>query len=76
MDIPIIIKDLDTNQYQCYICTQTLNTIVDLKIHTLSKHPEIFNESPINLIHKCNKCNKRFQYRKSLFRHYRRKHKQ
>ena len=76
MDIPITIKDLNTNQYQCYICTQTLDTIVDLKIHTLSKHPEIFNENTINVAHKCKKCNKRFQYRKCLFRHYRRKHKQ
>ena len=76
MDIPIIIKDLDTTQYQCYICTQTLNTIVDLKIHTLLKHPEIFNESTTNVVqlHKCKKCNKRFQYRKCLLRHYRHKH--
>ena len=64
MDLPITILDLDTNLYECYICTLLFNDISDLKHHTSSEHPEILRYK-----HVCNKCGKVFPKNYNLQRH-------
>ena len=64
MDIPITILDLDTNKYQCYICTLLFNGIIDLKHHTFSEHPEISKYK-----FTCDKCEKDFSKNSNLKRH-------
>ena len=64
MDLPITILDLDTNIYECYICTLSFNYISDLKQHTYSEHPEILRYK-----HVCNNCGKVFPKIHNLKQH-------
>ena len=64
MDLPITILDLDTNIYECYICTLLFYNISDLKRHTYSEHPEILRYK-----HVCNNCGKFFPKIHNLKQH-------
>ena len=64
MAIPITIFDLDTNKYQCYICTAPFNNITDLKLHTSLEHSEILKYRNM-----CDKCGIYFSKNSNLKRH-------